>query len=257
MNSLIESFRFLTILPLPGGQNCTEESINKAGRWFPIAGLLIGLLLGAVSWGILWLFPVPVAAVLIAFCMIGISGGLHLRGLAATADGFLISTPRERTLEIMQDSRVSAMGVTAIAFSITLKVVCLASIAPVMIPRAVAIAVLVGRCWLLALLVLMPTATDSGLGNMLKKNRTIPEMIFAGCFAVAAAVVIGGLAGAFAVWASVIICTAFGVWCMRKISGATGDTLGAACEISEMVCLLCFAAKPVNEIIIQTGVSLW
>ena len=60
--------------------------------------------------------------------LIAVSGGLHIDGLADTADGFFSSRPRERILEIMRDSRTGPMGVAAIVCEVALKIALIASL---------------------------------------------------------------------------------------------------------------------------------
>ena len=68
------------------------------------------------------------AAAVLVIVLLSFSGGLHLDGLADTADGFFSSRSRERILEIMKDSHIGAMGVIAIVCVLLVKFAALASL---------------------------------------------------------------------------------------------------------------------------------
>jgi len=89
----IAAFRFLTIVPLPGSRGTAEEELAHATPFFPLVGLVIGLLSASAAWLLsLVLPPLPGAVVLVAL-LATFSGALHLDGLADSADGFFSSRP--------------------------------------------------------------------------------------------------------------------------------------------------------------------
>ncbi len=87
-----------------------------------IGGVLAGFDLAVASW-----FPAGVRGVLLLGLWVWLTGGLHLDGWMDVADGFGSYRSRERTLEIMKDSRVGAMGVIAAILLLLLKASVLAS----------------------------------------------------------------------------------------------------------------------------------
>ena len=111
---------FLTTLParpvpyMPGG-------LGRAAAWFPVVGLLIGVLLLLVQTAAALLLGPAVAAVLVVVLWAVLTGGLHLDGLADCCDGLLVSAPRERRLEIMRDPRVGSFAVTGLVLVLLLK----------------------------------------------------------------------------------------------------------------------------------------
>jgi len=89
--------------------------------YFPIVGLILGLLVCTIDRVALQLWSKPAAAVLDVVLLAVMTGALHLDGLGDTADGLLGHHPREKALAIMKDSRVGAMGVVAIVLNLMLK----------------------------------------------------------------------------------------------------------------------------------------
>jgi adenosylcobinamide-GDP ribazoletransferase len=235
LKSCVAAFRFLTIIPVPTSFGTAVEDLDDAAVFFPV----VGLLLGTVAWGGAWFFwrflPPYVAAVALTILLLSFSGALHLDGLADTADGFFSSRQRERMLEIMRDSRIGVMGVVALWIILTLKVFSLASLQGAEAPKAAFLMVLAGRCALVVMMAVLPYARpEGGLGTRLYSHTTawtaLPGMViyFLSSF------LLYGVAGLVLAGLVMMTLLLFCFFCYRRIGGATGDTLGAACEISEL-----------------------
>ncbi|MCP4680709.1 MAG: adenosylcobinamide-GDP ribazoletransferase [Desulfobacterales bacterium] len=118
MKYLISAIQFLTILPV--GKPGTFEP-KKMVSYFPMVGLIIGLLLCLFDLVVMKFWPQPVAAVLDVIFLVVITGALHLDGLADTADGLYGNKPSEKALSIMKDSRVGAMGLVVVVCGLAAK----------------------------------------------------------------------------------------------------------------------------------------
>ena len=221
----------------------SEGELGRSVRYFPLVGILIGLAVAGLDYGMHFIFaPLP-ASVTAVIALIGASGGLHMDGLADTADGFFSSRPRERILEIMKDSRIGAMGVIAIVLVILLKLTALSS-APAGLRFAVLVLMpLAGRTALAIHLAVLPYARpEGGLGTVFLQNRSRIDAVFAVAILGVSGWIVAGMAGLIAGGVSVAGTLIFSIWCRRKIGGFTGDTLGAACEIAELAPALVGAA---------------
>ncbi|MDH4318902.1 MAG: adenosylcobinamide-GDP ribazoletransferase [Desulfobulbaceae bacterium] len=232
--SLLTAFRFLTVIPLPGAQESGEENFSRSLLFFPLVGSVLGLLSAATAWLLQDVVgPLPLAVVLVGL-LAGLSGALHLDGLADTADGFFSSRPRERILEIMRDSRIGAMGVIGLVLVLLLKISSLASLEPAMARRAVFLMPLAGRCVILIMMALLPYArSEGGLGSLFYGSSVRFKALAGLFFLVAAAWLVGSVGGLVAVAAGLLVAVLFCFYCRKKIGGATGDTLGAVCELTE------------------------
>ncbi|MDO5577011.1 MAG: adenosylcobinamide-GDP ribazoletransferase, partial [Fibrobacter sp.] len=117
IRGLITAIRTLTIIPV-----CGREVSQKCYSllWFVIVGSGIGFVQYFVGSPLLGLSGKSLG--MTAFFMVAINyvltGGLHLDGLADTADGFGTVHSREKTLEILKDSHIGAFGAIAIVFGI-------------------------------------------------------------------------------------------------------------------------------------------
>jgi adenosylcobinamide-GDP ribazoletransferase len=240
MKPLLAAIQFLTIFPIPSHFQAGEKELRQSVICFPIVGLILGGVLAVLDYGVCRLFPPLPANVVMVILMLTISGCFHMDGLADTADGFLSSRPRERILEIMKDSRVGPMGVIAIVCVLALKIAALFSVPGLLHWRVVLLMPLAGRCTLVLGMKAVPYArTQGGLVSVFGRPSW-PAVIAAISILPAAAWLVLDMPG-LAITGSIFLMTIlFSLWCRNKIGGFTGDTLGAACEIAEILpALIC------------------
>ena len=256
MRRLFAAIRFLTIVPLPGGGDGTADELAGATPFFPVVGLLVGGVMAASAIGLWFLFPPMLAAVLLVVLMLGVSGGFHLDGLSDTADGFFSSRPRDRILEIMKDSHTGVMGVIAIVGVVLLKVAAVASLPELQVAKVAFLMPLAGRCALVIGVNLLPNArarlqqgADGGLGGIFCGSRSLLQIIWALTILFGATWIALQWAGLIAAVLTLVVIVAFSAHCYRKIGGATGDTLGATCELAETAIAVSLAAIPMQEVV--------
>ncbi len=244
MKSLLAAVAFLTTIPVPVGWLDERQDYKKCVAWFPVVGVVIGGCIALIAWGLVSVVPALPAAVLIAGAMAVVSGALHLDGLADTADGFLSGRPRERVLEIMHDSRTGAMGVVAVVLVLLLRVSLLAEVCGMEGPypfAVVALAPVCGRCSLVWSMQLNPYAGGDGLGRSYwHRSWAVSLVALAGLMAIASWLI--GTDGLIGTGTALGLTFVFSLWCRRRIGGATGDTAGACCELTETGCLLAVVA---------------
>ncbi len=239
LRGCVAAFRFLTVLPLPTTLGTDPEDLPRSLYFYPAVGLCLAVAAAAAAF-VLWnVVPEPVAAVLLTFLLLAFSGALHLDGLADTADGFFSGRDRVRTLEIMRDSRVGVMGVVALVMFLLLKVTALMSLDRNHAVRAVFFMPLAGRCGLLVMMALLPYARPAGgLATIFFAAGRAGPALSGLAILFGTAWILAGPVGLAASLLAMVIVTLFSLYCRRKIGGATGDTLGAACEAAETGFLL-------------------
>jgi len=230
---------------LPSGLAGGQEDLERSAVYFPAVGLLIGLLAWGAASLLAPIFPPLLTCALIVLLLILASGGLHIDGLADTMDGFMSSRPRDRVLEIMRDSRIGTMGVLAVVSIMVLKLAALASTPEPMRRGIILLMPLAGRCSLLvSMSVLSYVREQGGLGTVFSKDHA--SLVRGALLGIALLLVAGGLTSGFVGLVAAITCLAvtlvFCALCRRKIGGYTGDTLGAGCEIVELMPPLIAAA---------------
>lgn len=242
MNGFLAALGFLTILPalpLTAGE---RKSLSSALVYFPIVGLILGVLLASLDSLILSFLPIWPASALTVAMMVAVSGGLHMDGLSDTADGLLSSAPRERILEIMKDSRAGPMGVMAVVLVILFKTTALASTTGGLRWDVVMLAPLAGRCAMVVAVTMFGYARREGLGSVFNEKKIPFNAVLAILFLAVAGLIAAEGAGVMICSVSLVSALALGAYAARKIGGLTGDVYGAVCEIAEAAALLAAAA---------------
>jgi len=233
---LLAAIQFLTVIPFPKSFTGGEKELEKCLPFFPVVGLLIGIIIAAFDHVMGFIFPPLPASVMTVIAMTAISGGLHMDGLADTADGFFSARPRERVLEIMRDSRTGVMGVLAVVFVIVLKVSVLISLFPPIRPGIIVLMPLAGRCSFVVMMTALPyVRREGGLATAFGVGKSWLNVLWASAFLLAAGWLAGHWMGLAASFSALLMAVLFSVYCFRKIGGYTGDTLGAGCEITEII----------------------
>ena len=235
----LAALRFLTIVPLTWRCEQDGRFFSAALAWFPVIGLLIGLAAAVLVSCLIPFFPPSVSAFAAIILLAGASGCLHLDGLADSSDGLLSARTRDRILEIMRDSHTGAMGVIAIVVVLLGKYAALSSLEGSMLICTVIAMPLAGRCAIVLTMACLPYARDGeGLGRLFDASSTRLTSLWA-LFFLAAVLIFGEWRMVFAVFIAVLVTVLFfSLWCRSKIGGATGDTLGAVCELTEMMVAL-------------------
>jgi adenosylcobinamide-GDP ribazoletransferase len=239
----LAAVQFLTVFPLPSILKINERDIGRSLSYFPVVGLLLGGAAACLDYGLRHLLPLSVTSALVVIFMIAVSGALHMDGLADTADGFLSARPRGQILEIMRDSRVGPMGVIAIVCVLILKVTVLTEVAPAWRWWVLLLTPLAGRCALLTNIAIMPYAREEGgLASIFYQNRSSLQLVYPLIVLATIGWLVSGWAALTAGVASFVFSLIFAAYVYQKIGGSTGDTLGAACELTELVpALVCIA----------------
>lgn len=229
MKQLIGALQFMTTLPL--GKPLQPDPAGMVS-FFPVAGLLLGLLTAMADVAFCRLWPSGTAAVLDVVLLIVLSGALHLDGLGDTADGIFSHRGRERALEIMRDSRVGAMGLIAIVAVLGLKTAGLATLAQNRFVMLVAIPAFSRAGIVMAMRTLPYGRPDGGLGSPFFRKRP-PLRSLWGLLPAAALALSAGLTGLVVCLGFVLITLVLIGFYRRQMACVTGDMLGAMVEVTE------------------------
>lgn len=230
---------FLTRLPLPLWFQPQPADWGRSALYFPAVGLLIGGLLAVVH----ALLPTAAAPALSAALLLtvwtGLTGALHLDGLADVADAWVGGQgDRARTLALMQDPRSGPMAIVVLVLLLLLKFAALTTLVlgkawPVLLAVPV-----LGRAALLLLLLTIPYVRSGGLGAVYAEQ--LPRVTSR----VLLLAVGGGSLGLFGS-RGLLLLAGLGLLyltlrnrLMARLGGITGDTLGAACELTEAAALI-------------------
>jgi adenosylcobinamide-GDP ribazoletransferase len=236
------TLQFMSRIPVPGRWALGIET-NQYVRGivtFPFVGLVLGALAGVVFTLLQPWAGLPLAAMCYVLALALLTGGFHLDGLADTCDGIFSARTRDRMLEIMKDSRLGTHGGLALIFVIVLKVLVVSELAlrGANMLAVLAAASVAGRTASVLLMYHHQYAREKGLGNLFigKVTGTQTLLTLAGG-AVLCAILLPA-AGLLALVVTLLAIFVLGRMLRRTLGGQTGDTLGAAIELGEVVFLL-------------------
>lgn len=229
--------QFFTAIPVPINMDCDEKDYGKGLIFAPLVGLVLGCILFFL-YNLLSLFlPIKIIAALMIISYIILTGGLHLDGLGDTFDGLFSNRPRERILEIMRDSRIGTNAVLALISIIMLNYVVLSELnileeALLLFPVAGRIGSLMGAG------ISVYARKNDGLGKSFIDHCGKKEMLFGGILSLVIFVLVLGLKGVVVAFVLMITAGIITKIFSAKIGGATGDILGAVCELNQTVFLM-------------------
>lgn len=239
MKSFFAALKFLTVLPVPASWTGGEDHLSRSVYYYPVIGIIIGTLIALADRGLMLVLPGTVVPVLLVIIMIVLTGGLHADGLSDTFDGFFSSKSREKILSIMRDSQIGVMGSLSIISVFLLKLVSIYSLSAELRGKVLLLVLLAGRCCLLLHWLFLPYARkEGGIASVFSRRQVVISGILGLILLFTSYIYLLGLPGLYTVLSVTGFTILFSIYCFYKISGMTGDTLGATCELSECAALV-------------------
>jgi len=237
MRALRAAFSFLTRLPMGRGA-VTERDLGRAVGFFPLVGLVLGLVLAGTAYALSGYVSPLVLSVVLVTILAAVTGALHLDGLADLFDGLAggHGDPR-RTLEIMRDSRIGAQGAVALVLLLLAKTVALAAVLEHRDYLSLAAFPVIARWVVTPQIALYPYARDNGLGRAFNGHAGWVQLLLAtGIMAAVAAGLGTGVAKQAGL--ALVVTLALASWLRARLGGLTGDIYGASIEIAETLALI-------------------
>lgn len=245
MRGLALAISWLTVCPVPARWSAGAPAPGDAAaaiRWAPVVGALLGAAAGALLVGLAVVgLPAQVAGLLAVAALALATRGMHLDGLADTADGLGCYGPPERALAVMRDGGTGPFAVVTLVLVVGLQAAALAELTrsgPLAV-AAVALAVATGRAgfgW--ACRRGVPAARPDGLGAVVAGSQPWWVAVVWWVVLVVAGVWLIGPGGVWAVGLGVVVTVGVVAHCRRRFGGVTGDVLGAVGELGTTVALV-------------------
>ena len=240
--SFLAALQLLTSIPISLKRELSPAQLGRATAWFPLVGLIIGVILAVLNWLLQFILPTAVVNALLIVALVIITGALHLDGFADTCDGIAGHKSVEDRWKVMHDSRTGAFGVVGVVLLLLVKYISLNSVPPQLMTATIIFMPVVSRWAMVYAIFAFPYARPEGLGTAYKAATRWPQFTIATVitFALAAVVLfrcfsVIGVLVMVGVW---IITTLFAFYLKHKFAGLTGDTYGAINEMTEVVTLL-------------------
>lgn len=236
---LLLACQFLTRIPIPINCPWDEKTIKWALRFFPIIGVILGIILNGIFL-ISSHLPEWMTAFLLLTVWIGYTGGLHLDGWMDVSDAVASNGPIEKKWEIMKDSHIGSFAVLSLLFLLGWKLGFLyeighrqkwaLTISFVLVPS-------LSRWGALLFMFFLPTIKNSGLAWEWKKYLTSIDLLIS-----AVPVII--ICFVFPFFLSILLAyflflLLYMRWAMYTFKGINGDLVGTAIEGGELWILFC------------------
>ncbi|MCJ8321013.1 MAG: adenosylcobinamide-GDP ribazoletransferase [Colwellia sp.] len=243
LNLFYLALSFFTRLPVPKTMQYSAELLSQSSRYFSLIGLLLGIMLALSYYVVNTLFSVQISILLMMSFSLVLTGAFHEDGLADMADGFGGGYNKAQCLTIMKDSRIGTYGAVTLMMALALKFTLLLTLTNYdlsVILITVILSQSLSRAIAASLIISIPYVSED------RQSKSKPLATNQSFKSSAVLLIVGCLPLYFYPLAIVFICLTvlfvfrwfFQQWLMKKIGGFTGDCLGAAQQVAEILILL-------------------
>ena len=241
LQPLLIALQFLTRLPIRLREIPSQQMLGYSMLYYPLVGLLIGLLLVGLN-ALLHNADVLLRAALLLTAWVLITGALHLDGLADSTDAWLGGHgDRDRTLAIMKDPYCGPAGVVALVVVLLIKFAALAAVVSAENTFALIAAPIIGRTALPLLFLTTTYVRANGLGSAMAAHLPRKPAIIVISTTAIALISTAGTQGLWLLLACAGVFISLRLLMIKRIGGTTGDTAGALVEIAEATALATLA----------------
>jgi cobalamin 5'-phosphate synthase/cobalamin synthase len=228
----------LSTIPIPLRRQFSFEEIGRSSVYFPLVGLLLGLVLASFCWLLKFLLPPPVVNVLIITALVAFTGARHLDGLAHTADALVSHKTSQARLEIMSDKRVGSFGIIAVAGLLLVKYIALDSLPQSLLLSTLIYLPVLSRWTMVYAIFSFGSARLSGTDGDFKRGTRWYGLLVATLTALVITFFLAGLPGLVVMVGVLAAVALFATYLKGRFGGLTVATYGAVIEFVEVVTLV-------------------
>jgi adenosylcobinamide-GDP ribazoletransferase len=209
------------------------NDLNQSTRFFPLIGLLVGIVGAFVFYAFNQFLPLSLAVLISMIATILLTGAFHEDGLADAVDGLGGGLTREQCLTIMVDSRIGSFGTIALVMALLTKHQALVESSASFIPTALIVGHALSRFCAVLVMATQDYAKTNGKSKPLATKLSRQTLWIATCFGLIPLCILSpyqlfALVPVFFVWRW------FSFKVEKKIGGYTGDCLGAMQQLTEI-----------------------
>ena len=244
LNDFLLFFQFFTRIPINKSLKCDKENFRLGSIFFPVVGLFIGIVQWLVYYFLIKVLPVNITALFVVIIPIVITGGLHVDGLGDTCDGFFaFKGGKDKIIEIMKDSRVGTYSTIAIVFDMLARYAAVCTVIEINLPLILIATPIIARFTVVFISFIGKNAKEIGSGNIFIGNIGAKQITIAIIVTFILTILLIGLNQSSILLVSALIFSfLFNKFCESKITGLTGDLLGANNELVEILTIILFIA---------------
>ncbi|RNJ76480.1 MAG: adenosylcobinamide-GDP ribazoletransferase [Nitrosopumilus sp. H8] len=232
-------FSFLTIIP---SSDATLENIAKNMYLFPVAGIAIGLVVGALGFGLSLAVDPLIVGLLVAASIAILTGIHHADGLADFADGLMVRGNKSRKLAAMKDVSTGSAGTVGIVLYMVGLIIAISLAGGTDLFRALLISEVLAKFAMVLMASLGSPAAPGSNSPFASAMRDRKKLAVAAAITLILVVGLGGAAGLLMLAASMILVILLLGISARSFGGITGDVLGATNELARLASLVVFVS---------------
>ena len=244
LNLFCLALSFFSRLPMSKNIEYSPSKMRRASRYFPLVGWLLASLLIAVYWVIAPLVGISAAVCLLIILSLLMTGALHEDGLADTFDGFFGGFTTDRKLAIMKDSRIGTYGTCALVMALISKFVLLSALAEQgLIEVSLLLAYPLSRAMAISLVQDMPylanqVPSSGSKSEPVAKPFSPKVLMFVLLTGAMACLLLPFWTAVYVLISGLILRVWLRFWMTKHINGYTGDCLGTAQQLQELIIYL-------------------
>lgn len=240
VNQIRSLLSFLTILPV--GKDYDINYIARHMFLFPIAGAIIGLLVGSFAFGLSLVMQSLFVGLITTAALFILTGAHHTDALSDFADGLMAKGSKDSKRKVMRDPSAGSAGVTALVLYLAGTVIALSMMGGYGLFRAIIVSEVIAK-YVMVLQAHRGIAAWEGIGSpFTQQMKNKAKFLVATAITVPIAYFVGGLAGLYALGAAVLIAFILIKVANRSFGGVSGDVFGASNEISRLSSLIILAS---------------
>ena len=230
---------FLTIIP---SKNSQLETVAKSMYLFPIAGAIIGLIIGGAGYG-LSLFAQPlIVGLLLTGALVIITGVHHTDALCDFADGIMAKGTKEKKLQAMRDPAVGSAGVVTVVLYIAGMIMTLSMMKGFALFQAILLSELMAK-FAMVLQANRGISAWQGLSSPFTQSmKDYRKLALAAGLAVVPTILLGGMTGLYVTAVCIGLSFLLLQVANRSFGGISGDVFGASNELVRLASLLIFVS---------------
>jgi len=210
-----------------------ESDLNHSAKYFPLVGVLVGLVAAAIYGLAIMVWPLEIAVLASMLATIWFTGAFHEDGLADAADGLGGGLEKEQVLTIMQDSRLGSFGAIALFLVLLSKFEALSHLAAPLLPGIMLAGHSLSRFAALLVIYTQSYVKPGGKAKPLATQLSRRELSLAALFGLLPLALLAPEFW-FALLPVIIVWFWFSHKLKKRLGGYTGDCLGAMQQLCEL-----------------------
>ena len=232
-------FSFLTILP---SSNSTLENTAKYMYFFPLVGIVIGLLVGSFGFGLSFILDPLLVSLLVVTSIAILTGIHHTDGLADFADGLMVKGSVEKKLKAMKDISTGSAGIVSIVLYLIGLIATVSLTSGFDLFRAILISEILAKFSMVLMASFGHSASLGSNSPFLKIMKDRKRLLLASVIMFIPVIFLGGYVGLIMLTATVLVTLLLLFISNRSFGGITGDVLGTSNEITRLSSLIVFVS---------------